>query len=335
MRLETRLTQALGIEHPILLAPMGVIAGGKLAAAVSEAGGLGIIGGGYGDADWLDRQFAAAGSSRVGCGFITWSMARNPELLDQVLARKPAALMLSFGEVEPHASRIKARGIPLICQVQGMSYLREAVDSGADIIVAEGCEAGGHSGYRGVFTLVPEAADYLAKHAPGTVLVAAGGVGDGRGLAAALMLGADGVLVGTRFFASLESEAADGIRQAIIAADGDATRKSKSVDVVRHRYWPNPEFVIRVLKNRFVARWHGREAELEQAIDVENERFWDAFRTGDGDNTGVLAGEVSGIIHDAPPASAIIERMVSQACRLLGSHSPYVKERHMKRMEPA
>lgn len=324
MRLKTRLTDKLGIEHPVLLAPMGVIAGGKLAAAVSDAGGLGIIGGGYGDTDWLERQFAAAGHARVGCGFITWSMAREPKLLDQVLAKQPAALMLSFGEVEPHASRIKSRGVPLICQVQGMRYLREAVDAGADIIVAEGCEAGGHSGYRGVFTLVPEAADYLAKHAPDTVLVAAGGIGDGRGLAAALMLGADGVLVGTRFMASQESEAPQGFRQAIISADGDSTIKSTSVDVARKRYWPNPEFVIRVLKNGFVDKWHGREREMEKAIDVEYERFWAAFRAGDAEHSGVLMGEVSGIIQDAPPAAQIVESMIAQACQLLGSHSHYV-----------
>ncbi|HKX93917.1 MAG TPA: nitronate monooxygenase [Methylibium sp.] len=324
MRLKTRLTETLGIRHPVLLAPMGVIAGGRLAAAVSEAGGLGIIGGGYGDADWLEQQFAAAGRARVGCGFITWSMAKSPQLLDQVLARQPAALMLSFGAVEPHAARIKAQGVPLICQVQGMSYLREAVDAGADIIVAEGCEAGGHSGHRGLFTLVPEAADYLAQHAPDTVLVAAGGVGDGRGLAAALMLGADGVLVGTRFIACQESEAPDGFRQAIVGADGDATLKSNSVDVVRKRYWPNPEFVVRVLRNRFVSQWHGREREIEQAIEVEHERFWNAFKAGDAENSGVLMGEASGLIHDAPPAAQIVERMVAQACALLGPRSPHV-----------
>ena len=324
MRLKTRLTAKLGIQHPILLAPMNVFAGGRLAAAVSAAGGLGIIGGGYGDADWLEQQFAAAGSARVGCGFITWSMARDPKLLELVLARQPAALMLSFGEVEPHASRVKALGVPLICQVQGMKYLREAVAAGADIIVAEECEAGGHSGYRGVFTLVPEAADYLAKFAPDTVLVAAGGVGDGRGLAAALMLGADGVLVGTRFVASQESEAPEGLRQAIIRADGDSTMKSTSVDVARRRYWPNPEFVIRVLKNSFVAKWHGRDHELENAIDVEYQRFWDAFKAGDADNTGVLLGEVSGIIRDTPPAAQIVEDMVAQACHLLGPGSAYV-----------
>jgi nitronate monooxygenase len=324
MRLKTRLTDRLGIEHPILLAPMGVMSGGRLAAAVSDAGGLGLIGGGYGDADWLERQFAAAGASRVGCGFITWSMAHDPQLLDDVLARRPAALMLSFGEVQPHASRIKAEGVPLICQVQGMRYLREAVDAGADIVVAEGNEAGGHSGHRGVFTLVPEAADYLARHAPQTVLVAAGGVGDGRGLAAALMLGADGVLVGTRFIACAESEAPEGFRQAIIGADGDSTMKSNSVDVVRKRYWPNPEFVVRVLRNRFVNQWHGREREIEQAIEVEHDRFWHAFRAGDADNSGVLMGEVAGLIDDAPPAAQIIARMVDQACRLLGPQSERV-----------
>jgi len=317
MELKTRLTEKLGIQHPILLAPMGVMAGGRLAAAVSNAGGLGIIGAGYGDAGWIEKQFAAAGGTRVGCGFITWSMARDPTLLEQVLAKRPAALMLSFGALEPHASIIKAQGVPLICQVQGMKYLREAVDAGADIIVAEGCEAGGHSGHRGLFTLVPEAADYLAKHSPDTVLVAAGGVGDGRGLAAALMLGADGVLVGTRFIAAVESEAPEGFRQAIIRADGDSTMKSNSVDVVRKRYWPNPEFVVRVLKNDFVATWHGRERELEKSIDAEFERFWDSFRAGDADNSGVLMGEVSGIIRDAPPAAEIINKMVQQAIRLL------------------
>lgn len=324
MRLKTRLTEKLGLEHPILLAPMAVMAGGKLAAAVSCAGGLGIIGGGYGDADWLEQQFTEAGNARVGCGFITWSMARDPSLLEQVLAKQPAALMLSFGEVEPHASRIKARGLPLICQVQGMQYLREAVDAGADIVVAEGCEAGGHSGHRGLFTLLPEAADYLAKHSPETVLVAAGGVGDGRGLAAALMLGADGALVGTRFVACEESEAPQGFRQAIVRADGDSTVKSRSVDVIRKRYWPNPEFVVRCLRNDFVLKWHGRERELEQAIDAERERFWRAFEEGDAENSGVLMGEVSGIIRDSPPARQIIESMILQACKLLGPNSPYV-----------
>ena len=205
MALRTRLTELFGIEHPILSAPMGIAAGGRLAAAVSHAGGLGLIGGGYGDGEWLEREFDAAGNARVGCGFITWSLAKKPELLDQVLARSPAALMLSFGSPAPFAARIRQSGVPLICQVQSMAHARDAVDAGAEIIVAQGGEAGGHGGNRSTLTLVPEVADFLAGAAPATILVAAGGIADGRGLAAALMLGADGVLIGSRLVASAEA----------------------------------------------------------------------------------------------------------------------------------
>lgn len=102
-RLATRLTERLGIAHPILSAPMALAGGGALAAAVTRAGGLGLIGGGYGDAGWIEQQFTAAGNTQVGCGFITWSMARKPELLTQALSHKPAALMLSFGDPRPFA----------------------------------------------------------------------------------------------------------------------------------------------------------------------------------------------------------------------------------------
>jgi nitronate monooxygenase len=172
--MQTRLTSALGIEHPIISAPMALAAGGKLAAAVSQAGGLGLIGGGYGDADWLTREFAAAGDARVGCGFITWSLAKNPALLELVLAKDPAAVMLSFGALAPFARRIKAAGSTLICQVQTLALARAAVAEGADVVVAQGMEAGGHGLERTTFTLVPEIADYLAGASPATLLVAAG-----------------------------------------------------------------------------------------------------------------------------------------------------------------
>jgi nitronate monooxygenase len=216
--MRTRLTQKLGIEHPIISAPMGYAAGGRLAAAVSEAGGFGLIGGGYGDAEWLKREFAASRNARVGCGFITWSLAQKPHLLDLVLAHAPAAVMLSFGELAPFAQRIKAAGAMLICQVQTLALAREAVAAGADVIVAQGGEAGGHGLERATFTLVPEIADYLAVSAPDTVLAAAGGIADGRGLAAALMLGADGVLVGSRFWASAEALVPPTFQAAAVAA---------------------------------------------------------------------------------------------------------------------
>src|SRR5215469_3632131 len=187
MALATRLTKRLGISHPLLLAPMGSVSGGALAAAVTHAGGLGLIGGAYGDGEWVERQFAAAGNHRVGCGFITWSLARRPEVLDIALAHRPAAVMLSFGDPRPFAAAIKAAGAALICQAQTLVHVADAIDAGADIIVAQGSEAGGHGSMRATLPFVPQVADLVACKSPDTWIVAAGGIADGRGLAAALM----------------------------------------------------------------------------------------------------------------------------------------------------
>ena len=317
--MRTRLTQKLGIEHPIISAPMGYAAGGKLAAAVTEAGGLGLIGGGYGDAAWLKREFAASGNARVGCGFITWSLARNPQLLELVLSYAPAAVMLSFGELAPFAERVKASGAMLICQVQTLALAREAIAAGADVIVAQGAEAGGHGLERATFTLVPEIADYLAGAAPNTALAAAGGVADGRGLAAALMLGADGVLVGSRFWASAEALVPPSFQAVAVAADGDFTIRTTVVDVARQFPWPGG-FTARVMKTRFTMDWHGREAALAEPATRKREelRYWNAFRAGDVDNTGLFAGEAVGLIRDVAPAGEILRRMVREAGELLG-----------------
>jgi nitronate monooxygenase len=318
MALYTRLTEMLGIEHPIISAPMAFAAGGKLAVAVTAAGGLGLIGGGYGDAEWLEREFAEARNARVGCGFITWSLAKRPELLELVLAHSPAAVMLSFGSPVPFASRIKSTGAKLICQVQNMEHARAAVDVDADIIVAQGAEAGGHGLVRATFTLVPEIADYLAKVAPATVLVAAGGVADGRGLAAALMLGADGVLIGSRFWASAEALVHPAFQDAAIGAEGDATTRTTVVDVVRRVDWPKP-FTARVMKTRFVNEWHGREPELAKPAVLEHEmdRYIKAMQSGDPDNTGVWVGEATGLIYDVRPAGDLLRKIMADAERLL------------------
>jgi len=322
MALHTRLTEALGIEHPIISAPMAFAAGGKLAAAVTAAGGLGLIGGGYGDAEWLERQFSEAGNAGVGCGFITWSLAKRPELLDRVLARLPAAVMLSFGSPLVFGKQIKAAGTKLICQIQNIEHARAAVDVGADVIVAQGSEAGGHGLLRSTFTLVPEVADHLAKVAPATVLVAAGGIADGRGLAAALMLGAEGALIGSRFWASSEALVHDAFQNAAIAADGDSTIRTTVVDIVRKIDWPKP-FTARVVKTGFVDDWHGREAELNepQLLDREMNRYVSAMQTGDPVNTGVWVGEATGLIHDVRPAADLLASIVDEAERLLGTRA--------------
>jgi nitronate monooxygenase len=299
MALYTRLTEMLGIEYPVISAPMAFAAGGKLAAAVTAAGGLGLIGGGYGDAEWLEREFSEARNTRVGCGFITWSLAKRPALLELVLAHSPTAVMLSFGSPVPFAPHIKAAGAKLICQVQNMEHARAAVDVGADIVVAQGAEAGGHGLVRATFTLVPEIADYLTKNAPATVLVAAGGVADGRGLAAALMVN-------------------PAFQDAAIGADGDATTRTTVVDVVRRVDWPKP-FTARVMKTRFVNEWHGREAELVEPALAEREmkRYLTALQSGDPANTGVWVGEATGLIHDVRPAGDLLRKIIADAERLL------------------
>ena len=320
MPLRTRLTERLGIEHPILGAPMAFAAGGRLAAAVTEAGGLGLIGGGYGNAEWIEREFTAAGNTRVGCGFITWSLARQPELLDRVLSHAPAALMLSFGDPAPFAPAIRRAGSVLICQVQTLPHARQALAAGAEIIVAQGTEAGGHGGSRATLTLTPEIADLLARESPDTLLVSAGGIADGRGLAAVLMLGADGVLVGSRLWASEEALVHPNHHRAAIAASGDDTVRQRAADIVRLYTWPD-EFTGRVLRNAFTESWASREDELRQQAETLNPSYQAGIAAGDPDNVAVWVGEAAGLIDRVRPASELIRAMVSEADRLLGPYA--------------
>jgi nitronate monooxygenase len=315
--ISTRLTERLGIAHPVISAPMDVIAGGKLAAAVSGAGGLGLLGGGYSDDDaWFEREFAAAGNQAIGCGFITWALRQRPELLERVIARKPKAIFLSFDDPEPFASRSKAAGIPVICQLQTRADAERALDCGADIIVAQGTEGGGHGGTRATFTLVPELADLIAQRAPKTLLCAAGGIADGRGLAGALMLGADGVVVGTRCWASTEALVNPKLHEAALAARGDDTVRQSVLDIVRGRPWP-ARYTGRVLKNQFVGEWLGREDELRAGRAAQVERYKTAAAAGDATVAATIVGENVSLIHAIEPAAAILERMVAEAEALL------------------
>ncbi len=315
--LTTRLTEKLGIAHPIIGAPMAFAAGGRLAAAVSRAGGLGLIGGAYGDADWLDEQFAEAGNQKIGCGFITWSLAKQPQLLDQVLARAPQAIFLSFGDPAPLAKTIEAAGVPLICQVQTLKDAKHAIDVGAAIIVAQGAEAGGHGESRATFTFVPEVADWIANNAPQVLLCAAGGVGDGRGLAAALMLGADGVVVGSRLWASEEALVHPNMHAAAMRASGDESLRSSVMDIARSLDWPE-RYSCRVLKNDFTDRWHGREDALREAGSAVADQWRAAWAAGDADGSNTFVGEVTGLIGAIAPAGRIVETMVEEAARLVG-----------------
>jgi len=316
MPISTRLTQLLRIKHPILLAPMDIVSDGRLAAAVTRAGGFGMIGGGYGDEAWLAREMDAAGDARVGVGFITWSMAKRPRLLDMVLERRPPAVMLSFGDVRPHAQKIKGAGALLICQVQTLEQTKDAVANGADILVAQGAEGGGHGISRSTFPFVPAVVDA----APDIPVAAAGGIADGRGLAAALMLGADGVLVGTRFYASQEAAGFAAAKQRIVASTGDQTIRSILFDIARRNVWSAP-YTARVLRNEFSEKWRGREAELLQHQNEEAIRYSEAREKGQFDIAAVIAGEAVDLIADIPPAGEIVDRMVNEATTLLSTAS--------------
>lgn len=317
MAIATRLTKRLGIVHPIISAPMAFAAGGALAAAVSHAGGLGLIGGGYGDGAWLDAQFRAAGNARIGCGFITWSMAKQPQLLDAALAHGPRAIFLSFADPTPYVAKIKAAGALAIQQVQTRRDAEIALDAGCDVVVAQGAEAGGHGDKRATMTLVPEVADLIAARAPNTLLCAAGGIADGRGLAAALMLGADGVVVGSRFWASTEALVNPNQHATALAATGDDTVRQSVTDIARGYDWPE-RFNIRVVRNGFIDRWLGREDEMRAAGAPERERYAAAVSAGDPAIAAAIAGEAAGLIHAIEPAGAIVVRMVAEAEALLG-----------------
>lgn len=192
------------------------------------------------------------------------------------------------------------------------------MDAGADIIVAQGAEAGGHGITRGTLSLVPEVADFLAECSPGTLLLAAGGIADGCGLAAALMLGADGALIGTRLWASTEALVHAGHHQAIIEATGDDTIRTRVPDIVRELPWPT-EFTARVRRNAFIARWHDHEDHLANNTTTEGLRDRQALTDGDPDNAAVFFGEAAGLIHTIEPAAAIVERTVDEAVATMKS----------------
>jgi nitronate monooxygenase len=221
--------------------------------------------------------------------------------------------MLSFGDPKPFAPRIQAAGRLLICQVQDEEMAQMALNAGADILVAQGTEAGGHGASRTTIDIVPAIVDLAAGKVP---VVAAGGIGDGRGLAAMMMLGASGVLLGTRFYASQEADGADEAKQIIRAARSGSTVRSIIFDLSRNNVWPAP-FNGRCLINDHVRRWMGREVELLQNVNSIAAEYAAAKAKGDFEIAAVIAGEAVGLIHDIPKAAEIVDRIVTEADQLL------------------
>src|ERR671911_1783420 len=309
MSIRTALTEKFSLEYPIVSAPMGSVAGGHLAAAVSNAGALGLVGGGYGDSEWLRTELSTARSETKhpwGVGLITWHATR--EIVDLALSYEPHAFMLSFGDPGPFVPAIKEAGCTLICQVQDVEDGRAAKAAGADIIVAQGTEAGGHGADRSTLPLVPAVVDAVAP----IPVLAAGGIADGRGLAAALMLGAQGALIGTRFYASIEALGHEQAKKQIVAARGSETKRTQVFNVVRGLQWPE-EYTGRALRNDFLERWDGWEKKLATAPDGEDETFREAEQEGDTSIAVVWCGEAADLISDVPAAAELVRRVGDEA----------------------
>jgi nitronate monooxygenase len=330
--LHTRFTERFKLTTPIALAPMALASGGALAAACAQAGALGLVGGGYGDLAWTQREVTlanellkadAAAHARLGVGFITWKLDEDASALDWALTQQPCAVMLSFGDPRPYAARIAASGAALICQVQQLAQVPLAIEAGAAVIVAQGGEAGGHGANalegRSTFTLVPEIADHLAAHSPDTLLLAAGGVADGRGLAAALMLGADGALVGSRLWATQESLAASGAKTQAMHTNGDGTARSAVFDILRRKNWPAP-YDFRAIRNDLHRQLETDIAALQANPDAARADYDAGVKAGDFTRAHATVGEAVGLIADVPSAGALIARMSEQAVHALGRH---------------
>ncbi len=311
----TPLTSLAGIRHPVLLAPMGGVAGGRLAAAVAGAGGLGLIGAGYGDPVWLARELAAAGDARVGVGFITFALDSRPDSLALALAHAPVAVQLSFGDPTPYVEPIHDAGALLISQVQTVAEAVRAAASGADVIVAQGQDSGGHGRPgRGTFGLVPAVVDAVGP----VPVVAAGGIADGRGLVAALALGAAGIALGTRFYAATEAISDGAARQLLATATADDTVRTSAFDVLRGPAWPQG-YDGRALRNTIVDRWDD-----DATSDEVRAALAGVYReAADDDYTirALWAGEGLDLIHGVEPASTILDRLIAQASELIDSAS--------------
>ncbi|MEM7303022.1 MAG: nitronate monooxygenase, partial [Pseudomonadota bacterium] len=318
--ISTRLTRLFDINHPIISAPMALTSGGALAAAVTNAGGLGLLGGGYagvlgGEPD-LDEELRKAGNAEIGIGFITWALEQRPEMLDWALEKNPVSLFLSFGDPVPWATKARDAGIKVICQVQSLDGAKQAIEAGASVVVAQGGEAGGHGGKRGTMNFVAEVSDLLAQRSPETVLVAAGGIGDGRGLAAALSLGADGVVMGSRFWAADEALTPQCAIDRAQAASGDETIQTQTIDAIRGVPWPR-DYFYRMLKNPLAEEWQGREEEAFQRFGELREEYDSARAAADFDRIAIVVGEVAGLISERKPARDIVLETVQQAENIL------------------
>jgi len=322
VRIPTRLTELLGIEHPVMLAGMGGISYSRLCAAVSEAGGFGCLGASLMRPDKIIAEMRAvrdATTQPFGVDLLT-ALPEHVERNVATVIKEGATLYVAgLGVPAEVVVRLHEAGV-LVGSVCGTArHAVKSVEAGCDLVIAQGTEAGGHTGAVATMTLVPAVVDAVGDRVP---VVAAGGVADGRGLAAALALGADGVWVGTRFVATPEARRLDGFVEAVLATREDGT-------VVTRAYSGK---TMRVVPNRWTAQYEAHPETLQsfpaQMLHAvrSGATHLGASETTEVDRTieGYLCGQAAGLIHAVAPAAEIVWDMVYEAARILGHLSDHV-----------
>lgn len=307
--LSTAWSRSFGLRVPIVNAPMGGVAGGRLAAAVTAAGGLGMVGMGSVATRKLLAEQLAHVDGRFGIGMVDWVMRNEPGLLEDALAARPALLSVSFGTEWSWVEKAHDAGIPTATQVYDSTGARQAADAGVDILVARGSEGGGHGEDK--LALLPLLDAVL--DAVSVPVLAGGGVASARSLAAVLAAGASGAWVGTRLSACPEALTGDTGRRALVTATETDTAVTRVFDVAKGLPWP-ARFPSRVLANDFVEHWTGREEALDaQACD----ELAAAIAAGDRRMVPVDAGQGVGMIRSDASVGEVIDEMCTGAEKLL------------------
>lgn len=312
--LPTRICDLFGIQTPIVNAPMASIAGGELAAAVSEAGGLGLIGAMGNTPDSLREQIRLARertSRPLGVGFITHWLPEAADLYEVVLKERVAVIAHSFVDPAPYVPAAKEAGAKIICQVQTVEGALRALEAGVDAIVAQGTEAGGHTGPISMAVLLPQV---VAAVSPLPV-IAAGGIADGRGAAAAFALGAEGVWIGTAFLASPESGYSPVRKRRILEMSASDTIRTRVFDIAMGDPWPE-HIAGRASRNAFSDQWYGREEELKGSTEAAA-LMEAAMKNEDISIKPVWAGEGVGLVTTTKSAGDIVHDITAEANRIL------------------
>lgn len=311
MIVRTAVCDVLGVEYPVGNAGMAGVAHARLCAAVAEAGGIGTVAMGGASASEVTERVAAvkALTNRpFSANFIAWLIEHDAAPLDAALEVGVSSITLSFGDPAPYVDRVHAAGSILLSQVQTVEAARRSAEVGVDVIIAQGNDAGGHTGEIPLLPLLPQVVD-VADTVP---VLAAGGIGDGRGLAAVLMLGAQGAVMGTRFLASDEAESDwPRLPAQVLDASADDSVWTTAIDIAQGQgrsYWPRG-IGARSIRTPWLDRWVGHEGELAALLADDR----DADHAEGIDPTPAYAGPVAGMVTRHEPAGDIVRSVVAEA----------------------